>query len=286
MNILSIQSAVAYGHVGNAAAVFPLQRLGAEVWPIDTVHFSNHPGYGAHTGEVVAPAAIAALLDGIEARGALVRCDALLTGYIGDEGNGGVTRDAADRVRAANPAALWCCDPVMGDQAPGLYVRTGIPAFFRDRAVPAADLLTPNLFELAHLTGLPCGTLADVRAAAAALQHRMRASGPRAVLVTSVQVEDTPADALDLLVVAPDGCHRLRTPLLPMSPNGAGDIMAALFLFHILRGGSASAAMANAAASVHGILRRTLEAGSRELLLIEAQEELLTPTRRFTPEPC
>ena len=286
LNILSIQSAVAYGHVGNAAAVFPLQRLGAEVWPIATVHFSNHPGYGAHTGEVVAPSKIAALLDGIAARGALARCDALLTGYIGDEGTGAVMRDAADRVRAANPAALWCCDPVMGDQVPGLYVRAGIPAFFRDKAVPAADLLTPNLFELAHLAGLPCKTLTEARTAAGVLQDRMRGSGPRTILVTSVQVEDTPADALDLLVVSPGACHRLRTPLLPMSVNGAGDAMAALFLFHMLKSSDAAGAMAKAAASVHGILRRTLEAGSRELLLVEAQDELVSPTQRFTPEAC
>ncbi len=286
MNILSIQSAVAYGHVGNSAAVFPLQRLGAEVWPVSTVHFSNHPGYGAHTGTVVAPAAIAALIAGIEARGALARCDALLTGYIGDEGTGTVMRDAADRVRNANPAALWCCDPVMGDQAPGIYVRAGIPDFFRDQAVPAADLLTPNLFELGLLTGLPCATLAETQAAAGALLDRMRPSGPRAILVTSVQVEDTPHDALDLLVVSPGACHRLRTPLLPMAPNGAGDAMAALFLFHMLNGGDAAAAMANAAASVHGILRRTLEAGSRELVLIEAQDELVRPTHRFELESC
>ena len=286
VNILSIQSVVAYGHVGNSAAVFPLQRLGAEVWPIATVHFSNHPGYGAHTGVVVAPAAITALVDGIEARGALARCDALLTGYIGDEGTGAVMRDAADRVRAANPAALWCCDPVMGDALPGLYVRAGIPEFFREQAVPAADLLTPNLFELGHLTGLPCRTIAETQAAAAALLSRMRRAGPRTILVTSVQVEDTPADSLDLLVVSPGASHRLRTPLLPMAANGAGDAMAALFLFHMLQHGSAPAAMASAAASVHGILRRTLEAGARELLLIEAQDELLTPTRFFPPEIC
>ncbi len=172
--VLSIQSAVAYGHVGNSSAMFPLQRLGAEVWPIDTVQFSNHPGYGGHTGIATAPETIRALVDGIEARGVLHGCDALLTGYVGDPGTGASLLHAADRLRAANPRALWCCDPVLGDDGPGLYVRPGIDSFFRDRAVPGADILTPNGFELAHLTGLPCGGLDDAKRAVATLQDRMR----------------------------------------------------------------------------------------------------------------
>ena len=141
LNILSIQSSVAYGHVGNSAAVFPLQRLGISVWPVNTVHFSNHTGYGDWRGPVLPAADIAAVIDGIERRGVLPDCDAVLSGYMGDASLGQVIVDAAARVKAANAGALYCCDPVMGDVGRGIYVRPGIPDFMRDPAVPAADIL-------------------------------------------------------------------------------------------------------------------------------------------------
>jgi pyridoxine kinase len=287
MNILSIQSHVAYGHVGNSAAVFPLQRLGAEVWPIDTVQFSNHPGYGHHMGAATPPDTIRALIDGIEARGVLPACDGLLTGYVGDPGTGSALLYAASRLRAHNPAALWCCDPVIGDDGPGIYVRPGIADFFRDQAVPQADLLTPNQFELACLSGLDCGTQAGLAGAAMALRNRMRAAGPRIILVTSLRTDGTPVDALDMFCADASGaCHRLRTPRLDMAPNGAGDTIAALFLFHLLRTRSAAAAMAQAASAVHGLLSATLAAGSRELLTVAAQAEFINPSRMFTATPC
>ena len=127
MNILSIQSWVAYGHVGNASAVFPLQRLGAEVWAVNTVQFSNHTGYGAWTGQVFTGEQVAAVIDGIAARGALARCDAVLSGYMGDAGIGAAILDAVARVRAAQPGGVYCCDPVIGDEGRGVFVRPGIP---------------------------------------------------------------------------------------------------------------------------------------------------------------
>ena len=176
MNILSIQSWVSYGHVGNASATFPLQRMGAEVWAINTVQFSNHTGYGSWTGEVFTGAQIGALVDGIAARGVLPRCDAVLSGYLGDPTVGEAILTAAVRVRAANPAALWCCDPVIGDVGRGVYVRPMIPEFLRDRAVPLADILTPNQFELEWLTGRTVTTLDSARAAVAALRFSTRSS--------------------------------------------------------------------------------------------------------------
>ncbi len=286
LNILSIQSWVTYGHVGNAAAVFPLQRLGAEVWAVNTVQFSNHTGYGAWTGQVLTGEAVAALVDGIAARGVLPGCDAVLSGYMGDAGIGEAILGAVTRVRAANPPALYCCDPVIGDADPGVYVRPGIPEFLRDRALPAADVLTPNQFELEWLAGQPCRALADAKRAAAALRARMAPGGPRAVLVTSLRVQETPADALDLMAVDDGGAWLLRTPLLPLGVNGAGDTIAALFLFHVLRSGSVRTALEEAGSSVHGLLRRTAEAGSREILLVGAQNEFVAPSERFRAERC
>jgi len=281
MHILSIQSWVSYGHVGNAAAVFPLQRLGAEVSSINTVAFSNHPGYGAFTGQVVPPDTVSALFDGIAARGMLNTCDALLSGYLGDPGTGKVILGAATRLRAANPAALWCCDPVIGDEAPGVYVRPGIAEFFRDQAVPQADLLTPNQFELKILTGLPCHTLADLQRAICALQARMRPEGPQTILVTSVQTDSTPEDAVDSLAASQSGAWLLRTPKLPISVNGAGDAMAGLFLFHMLASRDASRALEKAASAIHALLIHTLSTGGRELLMAAAQDEFANPARMF-----
>ncbi len=282
MNILSIQSWVAYGHVGNASAVFPLQRLGAEVWAVNTVQFSNHTGYGSWRGQVFGAELVQDLVQGIEDRGALPRCDAVLSGYMGDAAIGEAILDAADKVRAANPGALWCCDPVIGDVGRGIFVRPGIPEFMRDRAVPLASIVTPNQFELEWLTDRRVATLDDAKAAIAALQAR----GPRTVLVTSLEVEDTPADSVDLLAGEEGRFWRVRTPKLPISVNGAGDAMAALFLFHRLRWDDSRLALSAATSSIFGLLRRTAEAASREILTVEAQEEFVTPSRVFVAQIC
>ncbi len=282
LNILSIQSWVAYGHVGNASAVFPLQRLGAEVWAVNTVQFSNHTGYGAWRGSVFGAELIHELVEGIAERGALPRCDAVLSGYMGAAEIGEAILAAATRVKAANPAAMYCCDPVIGDVGRGVFVRPGIPEFMRDRAIPAADIVTPNQFELEWLAGQAVGTLEEAKAAIATLQGR----GPRCVLVTSLRVADTPADCIELLAGEGGQFFRVRTPLLPLSINGAGDAIAALFLFHRLRWGEARVALSAAASSIYGLLRRTAEAGSREILTVAAQEEFVTPSRVFRAERC
>jgi pyridoxine kinase len=286
MNILSIQSWVCYGHVGNASAVFPLQRLGAEVWAINTVQFSNHTGYGDWTGQVFTGAAVRELVAGLAARDALRRCDAVLSGYLGDAGIGEAILHAVERVRQDRPDAVYCCDPVIGDTVEGVYVRPGIEAFLRDRALPAADIATPNRFELERLTGLSCATLAGAKAACARLAERLRPGGPRCVLLTSLDCAETPADRIDMLVAEGDAFHLLRTPRLALSVNGAGDALAALFLWHRVRSGSAATALEQAGSAIFGLLRRTAEAGSREILTVAAQDEYVAPTRRFAAQPC
>ncbi|MGP9819871.1 pyridoxal kinase PdxY [Salinarimonas sp. NSM] len=282
MNVLSIQSHVAYGHVGNASAVFPMQRLGCEVWPIHTVQFSNHTGYGAWKGRVFDGPAIEELVEGIAERGVLPRCDGVLSGYMGSADIGTAILSAVARVRAANPDALYCCDPVIGDVGRGVFVRPGIPEFMRDHAVPAADVITPNQFELDFLAGRETRTLADAKAAIAAVQAR----GPRVVLVTSLHVDDTPEGCIDMLAGEGGRFWRLRTPMLSVSVNGAGDAIAALFFVHWARSGSAETALAEAGASVFGLLKRTQDAGSREILTVAAQDEFVNPTRRFPVEPA
>jgi pyridoxine kinase len=281
VNILSIQSHVAYGHVGNASAVFALQRNGVEVWPIHTVQFSNHTGYGSWRGRAFDAETIGELVQGIAERGVLGRCDGVLSGYLGSAEIGAAVLDAVAKVRSANPNARYCCDPVIGDVGRDVYVRPGVAEFMRERAVPAADIVTPNHFELDHLIGGVTKTLADTLAAV----DRLRAMGPRIALVTSLLLDDTPADAIDLIACDDAGRWGLRTPKLPISVNGAGDAIAALFFAHCLRSGSAAEALSRAASAVFGVLKRTVDAGSREILLVEAQDELVKPSRQFRAEP-
>jgi len=280
LNILSIQSHVAYGHVGNASAVFPMQRLGCEVWAIHTVQFSNHTGYGAWTGRVFDGAMVDELVEGIAQRGVLPQCDGVLSGYMGSADIGTAILSAVARVKAANPAALYCCDPVIGDVGRGVFVRPGIPEFMRDQAVPAADIITPNQFELDYLAGHATRGIADLRGALASV-HAM---GPRIILVTSLVTDETPDDGVDMVASDPTGIWLVRTPRLSLSVNGAGDAIAALFFVHCLRTGSAAQALASAAASVFGLLARTAEAGSREILTVAAQDEFVTPLRTFPVE--
>lgn len=280
MNLLSIQSHVAYGHVGNASAVFPLQRLGAEVWPVHTVQFSNHTGYGAWRGQVFEAGLVRDVVAGIEERGVLPKCDGVLSGYMGDAAIGEAVLEAAAKVRAANGRAQYCCDPVIGDVGRGVFVRPGIPEFMRDRAVKAADVITPNQFELNYLSGSETTSLANTLQAI----DKVHATGPKTILVTSVHIEDTPKASIDLIASGADGKFRLRTPLLEISVNGAGDAIAALFFFHLLKTNSSAEALSNAASSIFGLMKRTKDAGSREILLVAAQGEFVDPSNRFRAE--
>jgi pyridoxine kinase len=199
---------------------------------------------------------------------------------MGSAETGAAILDAVERVKSANPKARYCCDPVIGDVGRGVFVRPGIPEFIRERAVPAADIVTPNQFELDHLTGLTSGTIDEAVRACGAI-HAM---GPTVVLVTSLHVQDTPKDAIDLLVSSPEGRFRVRTPRLDLSINGAGDAIAALFFAHCLRRGSMAEALSLAASSIFGLMRQTAEKGSREILLVDAQEEFVKPSRLFKAE--
>ncbi|UYN95133.1 MAG: pyridoxal kinase PdxY [Enhydrobacter sp.] len=281
MRFLSLQSHVAYGYVGNRAATFPLQRLGHEVWAVNTVEFSNHTGYGAWRGRVAPADQVAEIVHGIEALGLLPTCDVLLTGYVGDAALADVVLDTARRLRAANPGAIWCCDPVLGDIDTGIYVKEGIDSFFRDRAMPAADLITPNHFELEHLTGRKVRRMDEALDAARSLLH-----GPKLALITSLRRADAPADAIEMVAVTRETAWRVATPLIgfEIAPNGTGDAVAALFTAHWREDGDVALALGKAASSIFAVLEKTHAMGERELQLVAAQDGLVAPTRRFAAE--
>ncbi|MDR2323425.1 MAG: pyridoxal kinase PdxY [Microbacterium sp.] len=277
MKVLSIQSAVAYGHVGNSAAVFPLQRIGVEVLPVYTVNFSNHTGYGAWRGPLIAPDDVREVVTGIEERGVLGEVDAVLSGYQGGEGIGDVIVDAVAKVKAANPNAVYACDPVMGNAKSGCFVAPAIPVLLRDKVVPVADIITPNQFELGFLTDTEPDTLESTLASV----DVARAMGPNTVLVTSVERPDREAGTIEMLAVDDKGAWLVATPHLPMKANGSGDVTAALFTAHYVRTGDAKTALELTVSSVFELLNLTLESGERELQLIPAQEAYANPPRQF-----
>ena len=277
VKILSIQSAVAYGHVGNSAAVFPLQRIGVEVLPVYTVNFSNHTGYGAWRGPLISPNEVRDVILGIEERGAFADIDVVLSGYQGGEGIADVVLDTVTRVKAANPSAIYACDPVMGNARSGCFVAPAIPVLLRERVVPAADIITPNQFELGFLTGTEPEDLDSTLAAADAA----RQMGPRTVLVTSVERPDSPQDTIEMLAVTDDGAWIVQTPRIPMKANGSGDVTAALFTAHLNRSGDAADALARTTSSVFALLAMTHESGQRELQLVQAQDHYAAPQMQF-----
>jgi len=281
MNILSIQSHVSYGHVGNSAAVFPLQRLGHEVWPVYTVNFSNHTGYGQWGGSPIPASEVTHIVHAMEKRGALAQVDVVLSGYQGGTDIADAILDTVARVKALNPQATYTCDPVMGNAKSGCFVNPAIPVLLRERVVPQADLVTPNQFELGFLAGMTVQTLDETLRAVDAVM----AMGPRSVLVTSVQRPDAAPGTIEMLAVDATGAWLVATPYLPFKANGSGDVTAALFTAHYSQrfgaSGAACQALERTTACMFELLQRTHNSGQRELQLVQAQESYVAPRVHF-----
>ncbi len=275
--VLSIQSSVAYGHVGNSAAAFPLMRLGVEVWPVLTVHFSNNTSYPSWKGPLLKPEDVASVVSGIDELGVLENVDAILTGYQGAPDMGKQILQTVALVKDRNPDAIYCCDPVMGDVGRGMYVLPGIPEFIRDHVVPATDILTPNHFELNFLTGRETNTLSEIVDAAESL----RARGPKIVMVTSAVVEEESEDTVTMVAVGETGAWKVTTPLLGRIFTGSGDLTTAMFLAAYLDTGSLADAVGRTADIVYSVLELTTRLERRELALVAAQNLLREPQYHF-----
>lgn len=264
--ILSIQSQVVRGHVGNSVAQPVLQRLGHHVWAVPTVLLSNHPAHGALVGGPLEAARIAALLD------ALPAADAILSGYLGDAGNEAAITAAVGRLRK-NAPGIYFCDPVFAHEA-GLFVSRAV-ADAQARLVTLADIAKPNQTELADILGDSIGNLAEARAACAAL----RAKGPETVILSSLRRPETP-DVLGTLAVGKEGTFLLETPRLPGPLHGAGDLFSALFLGFTLQGRPLPAALESAASAAFEVLLST--GMDLDLHLVPQLDRLAAPVPRFT----
>ncbi len=281
MAVLSIQSHVVLGHVGNAAAVFALQRLGCEVWPLNTVQFSNNTAYPRVEGEVFAADVLQRTFEGLASNGNLADCQAVLTGYLGSAALGEVVLEAVAAVKAANPEAIWLCDPVMGTTGKGLFVKEEVADFFSGPVIARSDILAPNLFELSRLTGREAG---DAESAVVAARQLI-AQGPPVVLVTSVPSDHRHARGTGALAVTADKAWQVATPLIDFEAavGGTGDLFTALFLARYLAGRPLPECLSLAVSALYAILQETRRAGRREMALVAAQEMLVQPPEVFPP---
>ena len=277
MNVISIQSQVAYGHVGNSAAVFPMQMHGIDVVAVPTTLLSNRPGYPTIRGRVLDAQLVADLLLGIEERGAVDTAQMILSGYLGSPEIAAVVADFVARAKAKNPALRYCCDPVLGDRDRGLFVHADIPPLVADRLCPLADIITPNHFEFEWLCGTNAATIDQAIEAARALMAR----GPSTVVVTSAELADTPDGEIETLAVERSQAWRIRTPKLPISPNGTGDLFAALLVSARVRGSDTPEALSHAASAIFAVLERTATRATEEMRIVESAEWLTNPKRRF-----
>ena len=281
MGILSIQSHVSYGHVGNAAAVFILQRAGFDVWPIHTVLFSNHPGYGDFGGTRIEAEVVSDIVNGLDARSLFPQCQAIIGGYLGNLECGEIMLDAVQRVRDVNSDALFYLDPVMGDRDSGVYVSDDIVAFYREKSLTHADVIKANAYEIELLSGVK---VADVASAVDAGNVLIRTHGTRAVVITSITVDND--TSLATVVVRKDGAWAVNTPVLPVDQKGAGDAFMALLVANSLKiPGQIETAISQSVSSIWALMRETCDRGGEELLLVAAQQYIQRPEKIFESVP-
>jgi pyridoxine kinase len=277
MTVILIQSQVAYGHVGNSAAVFAMQMHGIDVIAVPTTLLSNRPGYPTIRGRVLDAQLVADLLLGVEERGALPTCRMILSGYLGSPEIAAVVADFVQRAKARNPALLYCCDPVLGDRDRGLFVQADIPPLVRDRLCRLADIITPNHFEFEWLCGAKATTTDQVIAQAQALLAR----GPSTIVVTSAELADLPDGQIETVAVERSQAWRVRTPKLPISPSGTGDLFASLFVSARVQEKDTRDALGHAASAIFAVLERTAADGTEEMRIVESAGQLVRPQRRF-----
>lgn len=278
--VLSIQSEVAYGHVGNSAALLPLQRLGFDVWPVNTVQLGHHPGYGRFRGYNVEPERVATILDAVLDQAPIACCAGMIVGYLGDGSLADPGLRALDAVRARRPDLVFLLDPVIGDEETGVFVKPGVAEAIAGRLLPKAGIVTPNRFELAYLSGMDVDRLEDAAAAA----QRLLGRGPSLVVATGLPDPSAP-DRLAMLAATKDEGWLIRTPRFEKKFSGTGDAFSALMLGHYLLAADLKSAFEHSASAIFSLAEMTAQRGDDELSLIAAQDVLAASTRRFSAEP-
>ena len=272
-NILAIQSHVVFGHAGNSAAEFPMRRLGANVWPLNTVQFSNHTQYGKWTGCVMPPSHLTEIVQGIADIDKLQTCDAVLSGYLGSAEQGEHILGIVRQVKAANP--------VMGHPEKGCIVAPGVAEFHVRYALPASDIIAPNLVELEILCGHPVASVSEAVAAA----RELIVQGPEVVLVKHLSRAGMSMDRFEMLLVTAQEAWHISRPLVDFGlrqPVGAGDVTSGLLLVKLLQGASLRDALEHVTAAVYEIMLTTKNMQEYELQVVAAQDRIAVPEHCFS----
>ncbi|MCA4822067.1 MAG: pyridoxal kinase PdxY [Serratia rubidaea] len=279
-NILSIQSHVVFGHAGNSAAEFPMRRMGVNVWPLNTVQFSNHTQYGRWTGCVMPASHLSEIAQGIADIDQLQRCDAVLSGYIGSPEQGSHILDIVRQVKQANPDAWYFCDPVMGHPEKGCIVAPGVAEFLCQQALPCSDMVAPNVLELEQLSQREIASVDQAVDAARALIAR----GPKVVLVKHLSRAGYRHDAFEMLLVTAEEAWHISRPLVDFGsrqPVGVGDLTSGLLLVVLLQGKALDQALEHVTAAVYEVMLTTKEMGEYELQVVAAQDYIVNPRCHF-----
>ncbi|EBH0573461.1 pyridoxal kinase PdxY [Salmonella enterica] len=282
-NILAIQSHVVFGHAGNSAAEFPMRRLGANVWPLNTVQFSNHTQYGKWTGCVMPPSHLTEIVQGIADIGQLAHCDAVLSGYLGSAEQGEHILGIVRQVKAANPQAKYFCDPVMGHPEKGCIVAPGVAEFHVRYALPASDIIAPNLIELEILSKHSVNNVDDAVQAA----RELIAQGPEIVLVKHLARAGYSSERFEMLLVTAQEAWHISRPLVDFGSRqpvgvGVGDVTSGLLLVKLLQGATLQQALEHVTAAVYEIMIATKTMQEYELQVVAAQDRIANPEHYFS----
>lgn len=282
-NILAIQSHVVFGHAGNSAAEFPMRRMGANVWPLNTVQFSNHTQYGHWTGTVMPATHLTDIVKGIAAIDRLKTCNAVLSGYLGSAEQGEQILEIVRQVKQANPDAWYFCDPVMGHPEKGCIVAPGVAEFHCKASLPASDIIAPNLLELEMLSGSSVANVDE----AVTVSRQLIAQGPKIVLVKHLARAGRRSDRFEMLLVTAQEAWHISRPLINFGvrqPVGVGDLTSGLLLVNLLKGETLKQSLEHTTAAVYEVMLKTHEMGEYELQLVAAQDLIAQPQQHFAAE--
>ncbi len=261
-NILTISSQVTCGHVGNSTSVFVLQRMGHNVLPVPTILLSHHAGHKNFAASKINTSLLSKIVNMIKINEQLPKIDAVISGYMPSEDHVFFTKETLKQIKSQNPNMLYMCDPVIGDYPKGIYIKPSIAEMIKEHLLPLADIITPNLFEFQWLTNSQTTQIEEIL-------NLSKSLNINDILVTSAPGENNKT-IKNLLFSENETCAtEVKKHINP--PQGTGDLMASLFIGHVLNNRTKKEALSYATSGVEAVLSQSQK--QNELQLITTQEK-------------